>query len=158
MNILQLLWNLAIMLNKYMAMALSEAKKSKKDIPVAALITKNGEVISLQINKREENNQTIAHAEILAISEANKKLNNWRLDDCDMYVTLEPCPMCAWAILNARIKNLYFGSVDLKYGAFGSAIDLSKLANSKINVKGGILEDDCNQLIKDYFENLRNEK
>ena len=146
------------MLNKYMAMALSEAKKSKKDIPVAALITKNGEVISLQINKREENNQTIAHAEILAISEANKKLNNWRLDDCNLYVTLEPCPMCAWAILNARIKNLYFGSVDLKYGAFGSAIDLSKLANSKINVKGGILEDDCNQLIKDYFENLRNEK
>ncbi|MBR5303535.1 MAG: nucleoside deaminase [Candidatus Gastranaerophilales bacterium] len=146
------------MLNKYMTMALGEARKSKKDIPVAALIVKNGEIVSLQINKREEDNQTIAHAEILAIIEANKKLNNWRLDDCDMYVTLEPCPMCAWAILNARIKNLYFGSVDLKYGAFGSAIDLSKLANSKINVKGGILEDDCNQLIKDYFENLRNEK
>lgn len=146
------------MLNKFMRLALAEAHKVKKDIPIVALIVKNDEILALATNKREENNQTIAHAEILAISEANKKLNSWRLDDCDMYVTLEPCPMCAWAILNARIKNLYFGSYDLKYGAFGGAIDLSKLANSKINVKGGILEDDCNQLIKNYFENLRNEK
>lgn len=146
------------MLNKFMNLALSEAKKVQKDIPIAALIIKNGQVISSAINKREENNSTIAHAEILAINEANKKLNSWRLDDCDMYVTLEPCPMCAWAIINARIKNLYFGSYDLKYGAFGSAINLSELANSKINVKGGILEDECNQLIKKYFEKLRSEK
>jgi len=146
------------MLNKFMGLALNEAKTIKKDIPIAALIVKNNEVIALATNKREENNQTIAHAEILAINKANQKLNSWRLDECDMYVTLEPCPMCAWAILNARIKNLYFGSCDLKYGAFGGAIDLSKLANSKINIKGGILEDECNQLIKKYFENLRNEK
>lgn len=146
------------MLNKFMTIALNEAKKTKKDIPIAALIIKNDEIISLKTNKREENNQTIAHAEILAINEANKKLNSWRLDDCDIYITLEPCPMCAWAIINARIKNVYFGSWDLKYGAFGSAINLSKLANSKINVKGGILEEECNQLIKKYFENLRNEK
>lgn len=147
-----------IMLNKFMRLALDEAKKVEKDIPISALIVKNNEIISIATNKREEINQTIAHAEILAINEANKKLNSWRLDDCDMYVTLEPCPMCAWAIINARIKNLYFGSYDLKYGAFGGALDLSKLANSKINIKGGILEDECNKLIKDYFENLRNEK
>ena len=146
------------MLNKFMSLALNEAKKVKKDIPIAAIIVKNNEIIALATNKREENNRTIAHAEILALEEANKKLNSWRLDDCDMYVTLEPCPMCAWAIINSRIKNLYFGSYDLKYGAFGGAIDLSKLANSKINVKGGILEDECNKLIKNYFEKLRNEK
>lgn len=146
------------MLNKFMNLALQEAKKVQKDIPIAALIVKNGQIISSSTNKREENNSTIAHAEILAINEANKKLNSWRLDDCDMYVTLEPCPMCAWAIINARIKNLYFGSYDLKYGAFGSAINLSELANSKINFKGGILEDECNQLIKNYFEKLRSEK
>ena len=147
-----------IMLNKFMTLAINEAKKVKKDVPIAAIVVKNNEIISIATNKREENNKTTAHAEILALNEANKKLNSWRLDDCDMYVTLEPCPMCAWAILNARIKNLYFGSYDLKYGAFGGAIDLSKLANSKINIKGGILEDECNQLIKNYFENLRNEK
>ncbi len=146
------------MLNKYMTIALNEAKKVKKDIPIAALIVKNNEIIALETNKREKNNQTIAHAEILAINEANKKLNSWRLDNCDLYITLEPCPMCAWAIIHARFKNVYFGSYDTKYGAFGSAINLLKLANSKINTKGGILEKECNELLKNYFEKLRNEK
>ena len=94
----------------------------------------------------------------MAINIANEKLNSWRLNDCDMYVTLEPCPRCAWAILNARIRNLYFGSSDFKYGAFGGAINLAKLANSKINIKGGILESECNKLIEDYFEKIRNER
>ena len=146
------------MLNKYMLLALNEAKKNKKDIPVAAIIVKDNEIIAIASNEREKDNRVTAHAEILALEIANKKLNSWRLEDCDMYVTLEPCPMCAWAIINARIKNLYFGSYDLKYGAFGGAIDLSKLANSKIKVRGGILEDECNQLLTKYFENLRNEK
>ena len=141
-----------------MSIALKEAKKAKKDIPIAALIVKDNEIISLQTNKREEENKTIAHAEILAINEANKKLNSWRLENCDIYVTLEPCPMCAWAIINARFKNVYFGSYDSKYGAFGSAINLARLASSKINIKGGILEDECNNLLKNYFEKLRNEK
>lgn len=121
-----------------MSEAISEALKVEKDIPIAALIVKNNEIIASATNKREEKNQTIAHAEILAINEANEKLNSWRLDDCDIYITLEPCPMCAWAIINARFKNVYFGSYDTKYGAFGSAINLAKLANSKINIKGGI--------------------
>ncbi|MBQ7287418.1 MAG: nucleoside deaminase [Candidatus Gastranaerophilales bacterium] len=146
------------MLNKFMHLAIDEAKKVKKDIPICALIVKNGKIIALETNKREQENKTIAHAEILAISEANKKLNSWRLDDCDMFVTLEPCPMCAWAIINARIKNLYFGSYDLRYGACTSALNLANLANSKINIKGGILEQECNDLLKKYFENLRNEK
>ena len=141
-----------------MKLALEEAKNAKKDIPVCALVVKNNEIISITTNKREENNQTVAHAEILAINEANRKLNSWRLDDCDIYVTLEPCPMCAWAIINARFKNVYFGSWDLKYGAFGGAINLAKLANSKINIKGGILEQECNYLLENYFKNLRNEK
>lgn len=141
-----------------MQLALNKAKKTTKDIPIAALIVKNNEIIALETNKREQNNQTTAHAEILAIKEANKKLNSWRLDNCDIYVTLEPCPMCAWAIINARFKNVYFGSYDTKYGAFGGAINLIHLANSKINVKGGILEDECNELLKNYFEKLRNEK
>ena len=146
------------MLNNFMQIAIDEAKKIQKDVPIVALIVKNGEIIALEGNKREQNNKTTAHAEILAIEKANEKLNSWRLDDCDMYVTLEPCPMCAWAILNSRIKNLYFGSYDTKYGAFGSVINLSTLANSKINIKGGILEQECNNILKKYFENLRNEK
>ena len=126
---------------------INEAKKNVIDIPVCAMITKNDKIISIATNKREENNSTIAHAEILAIQEANKKLNSWRLDDCDMYVTLEPCPMCAWAIINSRIKNLYFGSYDAKYGAFGSVINLQNLANSKINIFGGIEETQCNEIL-----------
>ena len=146
------------MLNKYMSIALDIAKKTQKDVPIAALIVKNNEIIASATNKREEENRTIAHAEILAIEEANKKLNSWRLDDCDMYVTLEPCPMCMWAIINTRIKNVYFGSYDTKYGACLSTINLAQLANSKINIHGGILEQECNELLKNYFENLRNEK
>ena len=147
-----------IMLNKFMERALELAKNAKNDVPIAAIIVKDGKILAQATNKREEQNRTTAHAEILAIEEANKALNSWRLDECDMFVTLEPCPMCAWAIINSRIKNLYFGAWDLKYGAFGSAIDLSGLANSKINIKGGILEQECNDLLKRYFENLRSEK
>lgn len=146
------------MSNNFMTLAIKEAKKISKDIPIAAIITKNDEIIAFATNKREEYNQTIAHAEILAINEANKKLNSWRLDNCDMYVTLEPCPMCAWAIINARIKNLYFGSYDLKYGAFSSAAKLQNLANSKVNIYGGIKEDECNKILEEYFKKIRYEK
>ena len=97
------------MYNKnFLKLVIEKSKEIKNDIPVVALIEKNGEIISIQANKKEENNQTIAHAEILAINEANKKLGSWRLDDCNLYVNLEPCPMCAWAIISARIKNVFF--------------------------------------------------
>lgn len=144
--------------DKYFDILINEACKTEGDIPVAAMIVKNNEIVALCINKREKLNQVIAHAEILALQEANKKLNSWRLDNCDMYVTLEPCPMCAWAIINARIENLYFGSYDNKYGSCGSVINLAKLANSKINILGGIKEEECNKLLEDYFRGLRDEK
>ena len=96
-----------------------------------------------------------AHAEILAIKMAQEGLRRWRLEDCDMYVTLEPCPMCASAIIQSRIKNLYFGYYDTKYGALGSALDLRKVHNSKLNVFGGIFEQDCDKILEDFFERLR---
>lgn len=146
------------MLNKFMELAITKALEVTQDIPVCAIIVKDNKIISIQTNKKEADLMATNHAEILAINEANKKLNSWHLDDCDIYVTLEPCPMCMWAIISARIKNLYFGSYDLKYGAAQSAINLAKLANSKINIKGGIKEEDCNKLLENYFKRLRNEK
>ena len=145
------------MLDKYMELVIREAKKCTLDIPVAAAIVKDNEIISIEKNKKEENNSATSHAEILAINKANEKLNSWRLDNCDMYVTLEPCPMCMWAIISARIKNLYFGSFDTQYGAI-SASNLKELSKSKINILGGIMEEECNKLLDDYFEKLRNEK
>ena len=141
-----------------MELAIKKASEVKIDIPVCAIIEKNNEIIAIETNKREKENLTIAHAEILAIESANKLLNSWRLDDCNLYVTLEPCPMCAWAIINARIKNVYFGSFDTKYGAFGSAINLSNLANSRIKIQGGLMEEKCNNILDNYFKDLRDEK
>ena len=143
------------MLNDYMEYAIKEAKKVKIDIPVCAIIVKDNKIIAKETNKKELLNKTIYHAEILAINKANEVLNSWRLDDCEMYVTLEPCPMCMWAILNSRIKRLYFGSYDVQYGAALSAVNLAKIANSKIEIYGGIKEKECNQILKDYFRGLR---
>ena len=108
---------------RYMEIALSEARKAiaKDEVPVGALIVRHGKVIANAFNKRESRKSPIAHAEILAIEKAAKKLKGWRLRECSLYVTLEPCPMCAGAIINARIDNLYFGAFDSKAGAFGSS-------------------------------------
>ena len=135
--------------------AIEKAKECIKDIPVGCVIKKNGEIIASAHNLREETNDVTAHAEILAIKEAQKKLKTSRLNECDMYVTLEPCPMCAWAIIQSGIKNLYFGSYNTQYGALGSAIDLPKLANSKIKVYDGIEEDVCNKMLEDFFKGIR---
>lgn len=141
--------------SKYMDLAFENASKVVSDIPVGAVIVRNNEILSVEVNKKEKDNLVVSHAEILALISANKKLNNWRLDNCSMYVTLEPCPMCAWAIINARIKNLYFSSYDLKYGAFGGAFDINKFSDYKINAKGGFMEDRGNKLLNDYFNLLR---
>ena len=125
------------------------------DIPVGAIITQNGKIISHACNNKEKTTDITGHAEILAIRNAEKTLNNWRLDNCEMYVTLEPCPMCAWAIIQSRIKTVYFGSYDTNYGALGSKTDLRELTKTNLKVFGGIMEEKCNNLLKDYFEKMR---
>lgn len=140
-----------------MQQAIIQAKKSGIEIPVGAVILKDGVVIAEAFNKKEAEKDVTSHAEILAIKKAEQILDNWRLDDCEMYVTLEPCPMCAWAIIQARLKTVYFGSYDLNYGALGSKIDLRNLLNSNLKVYGGIMEEECDKILKDYFKGLRND-
>ena len=142
-------------MTKLMQKALNIAKFSGKDLPVAAIIVKNGEIIASAHNEQEKRNDITAHAEILAIREAEKKLKNWRLNGCTMYVTLEPCPMCAWAILRSRIDNLVFGAYDMIYGAFSTLPELVKMSNSTTKIKGGIMETECKQILDDYFKELR---
>ena len=139
-----------------MKFAIQQALKSGIDIPVGAVIIHNGEIIASAYNEKESTLDVTSHAEIIAIRNAEKFLNNWRLEDCDMYVTLEPCPMCAWAIISSRIKNLYFGSYDPNYGALGSKLDLRQIANSNLKVYGGIMEKECDELLSSYFKKIRN--
>lgn len=141
-------------MNSFMQIAIEEAKNSGQDIPVGAVVVKDGKVISVAHNERELNKEITSHAEILAIQKAERILNNWRLDDCDLYVTLEPCPMCGWAILQSRIKNVYFGSYDVDYGAF-SKVELNKISTFHPNIYGGIMEIECNNLLNDFFSKLR---
>lgn len=138
-----------------MSKAIETAKQAGFEIPVGAVIVKNGEIIASAYNIKEQMNDVTAHAEILAIREAEKKLNNWRLNDCIMYVTLEPCPMCAWAIIQSRIKAVYFGSYDLSYGALGSKINIRTLVDSKLEVYGGIMEKECDELLEKFFRGVR---
>ncbi len=138
-----------------MQRAIEAAKKAEGEISVGAVIVKDGEVIASACNRKEALNDVSAHAEILALREAAQKLGGWRLEGCEMYVTLEPCPMCAWAIVQSRIKSLYFGSYDRNYGALGSAVDLRRLANSKLKVYGGIMEEECDKLLEECFKELR---
>ena len=146
---------------KFMKEALKEARKAyeKDEIPVGAVIVTDGKIIARAHNLREIKQNAVAHAEILAIEKANKKLNSWRLVDCDMYVTLEPCTMCMGAIISSRIKNLYIGTLDPKTGACGSFVDLGELKyNHTVNIYKGILKDQCEYIIKDFFKNLRKKK
>lgn len=143
-------------MNNFMQEAINVAKDSGADVPVGAVIVKNGTLIASACNEREKTNDISAHAEILAIRRAESVLNNWRLDDCELYVTLEPCPMCAWAILQSRIKTVYFGSYDTQYGALGSVLDLREQANSKLKVYGGILENECDNMIEGFWQERRN--
>ncbi len=139
----------------YMNIALSEAKKSKEEVPVGAVIILDGEIIAKAHNQKEKNNDVTAHAEILAIKEASQKIGNWRLKNAILYVTLEPCPMCASAILFSRISKVIFGAFDMLYGAFGSAIDIKDTIKNSTQVMGGICEDNCSMLLTDFFEKKR---
>ena len=139
-----------------MLKAIEIAKKSDKDIPIGAIIVKNGEIISMAHNQREKDNITTYHAEILVIQKANKELKNWRLNDCEMYVTLEPCPMCASAIIQARISKVYFGAYDSLNGALSSKCDMRQIMNyNNLDVIGGIEEENCTKILKEYFSELR---
>ena len=140
---------------EFMQKAINLAKKSGNDIPIGAVIVKDDKIIAKSVNEREKKQNVLCHAEIIAINHACKKLKNWRLNDCEMYVTLEPCPMCASAILQARISKVYFGAFDLLNGAFGSKSDMRRIMNYNIDVKGGILEEECSYILKSYFEGLR---
>lgn len=146
----------------FMKEALKEAKKAYKklEVPVGCVIVKDGKIIARAHNLKETKYDTTKHAEILAIQKASKKLESWRLIDCDMYVTLEPCPMCAGAIIQSRIKNLYYGASDEKTGAVGSVLNLMEdfKFNHIVNVEKGILKNDCENLLKDFFRELRRSK
>ena len=114
---------------EFMKEAIKLAKNSDKDIPIGAVIVKDGKIISKAVNEREKKKDATAHAEIIAIRRANNKLKNWRLNGCEIYVTLEPCPMCASAIIQARIDKVYFGAYDVLNGAFGSKSDMAEIMN-----------------------------
>ena len=144
---------------KYMKEALKEAKKAydKLEIPVGAIIVKDGKIIARAHNNKEEKNDTTKHAEMIAIQKASKKLNSWRLTDCEMYVTLEPCSMCAGALIQARIKKVYIGTMDEKTGACGSVLNLLEdyKFNHKVEDERGICKNDCEKILKDFFKELR---
>ena len=143
----------------YMKQALKEAEKAYKklEVPVGAVIVKNGEIIARAHNLKETKLDTTKHAEILAIQRASKKLQSWRLIDCEMYVTLEPCSMCAGALINSRMKKVYIGALDKKTGAAGSVLNLFEdyTFNHKVEIEKGIMSDECEKLLKDFFKHLR---
>jgi tRNA(adenine34) deaminase len=146
----------------FMCAAINEAKKALKydEIPVGAVIVKNGIIISKGYNEREHKQDSTLHAEITAIKRACRKLGSWRLNDCDIYVTLEPCAMCAGAIIQSRISRLFIGTPDPKAGAAGSVVDVfeADLFNHNVQVEFGIRKKECASLLKDFFKNLRASK
>ena len=142
----------------YMDIALKEAKLAKelKEVPVGAVIVKEGKIIAKAHNLRESLNSALAHAEILAIDKACKKLNNWRLSRCELYVTLEPCPMCAGAILQSRICKVYIGTFDPTTGSAGSVVNIlqNKNLNNFVDVKW-CYDKRCSDILSDFFKNRR---
>jgi len=144
---------------KFMKEALKEAIKAEKidEVPIGCVIVKNNKILARGHNQRETSQLVSGHAEMIALSKANKKLKSWRLEDCDIYVTLEPCIMCSGALIQARIANIYYGAEDFKGGGLGSSIDVTKAnnINHHPNVVGGILKDDCSKLLSNYFKKKR---
>lgn len=146
---------------RYMRQALQLAREAFEhgEVPVGAVVVKDGEVIASGRNRREENRNALCHAELEAIDQACKRLGGWRLWQCDLYVTLEPCPMCAGAIVNARIPHVVYGAPDEKNGACGTALDLCRLPyNYRPNVTGGVLESECQTLLSEFFGKLREKR
>lgn len=147
------------MQEKYMNEALKQAQRAyeKREVPVGAIIVKDNKIISRAYNLKETKNDSTKHAEIIAIQKASRKLKTWRLTDCEMYVTLEPCSMCAGAIIQARIKKLYIGTMDYKTGACGSVYNMFKdyKFNHDVEIESGIQKNECEKILKDFFKELR---
>ena len=146
----------------FMKEALKEAQKAYKEleIPVGCVIVKDGVIIARSHNQKEKKHDTTKHAEITAIQRASKKLKAWRLENCDMYVTLEPCSMCAGALIQARIHKVYIGTMDEKTGSCGSVLNLLEdyKFNHHVECETGVLEDECKAILKDFFAKLRESK
>lgn len=148
-------------MNEFMSKALIEAKKAYKkfEVPIGAIIVKDGKIIAKAYNLREKKNLSTAHAEIICIEKACKKLNSWRLDGCEMYVTLEPCLMCAGAITQARISKVYIGAKDKKNGCVGTIANVFKDINTTHKVDYEYIENEmCSKIITDFFKELREKK
>ena len=150
------------MQEKFMKEALKEAKKAyeKLEVPVGCVIVKDGKIIARGYNKKEEKKDTTQHAEIIAIQKASRKIGAWRLQDCEMYVTLEPCAMCTGALIQARLKRVYIGTMDPKTGACGSVLNLLEdyKFNHKVEVETNIMQKECEKILKDFFKYLRSKK
>ncbi len=145
----------------FMLAAIREAKAAaeEKEVPVGAVITRKGEIVATGRNRREYGKNALYHAEIEAINSACKILGGWRLWECEMYVTLEPCPMCAGAIINSRIRRVIFGAYDKKAGCCGSVANFFEMPfNHKPEVTGGFMQEECSALLSDFFKELRNNK
>lgn len=142
--------------------AIRQAKKAEllDETPIGAVIVYDGKIIARAYNKRELKKNSLCHAELEAINKACRKRGGWRLFGCDLYVTLEPCPMCAGAIIQSRIDNVYFGAYDKKAGCAGSKTNLFEegLFNHNVNVVGGVLEAECSRMLTDFFKSLRKRK
>lgn len=146
----------------YMNEALIEARKAYAlgEVPIGAIIVRDGRIIARAYNTRESDKSPLAHAEISVIDKASKHLNGWRLTRCDIYVTLEPCLMCAGAIYQSRIVNLYYGATDQKAGAIESMFRVLEepRLNHRVQLNGGVLKDECSEILSDFFKTLRQNK
>ena len=146
----------------FMKQALKEAEKAYKklEVPVGAVIVKDGTIIARGYNQKETKKDTTKHAEIIAIQKASKKLGSWRLIDCEMYVTLEPCSMCAGALIQSRINKVYIGAMDEKTGSCGSVLNLltDYKFNHKVEIEYNICKEECEKILKDFFKELRKKK
>lgn len=142
--------------------AIMEAEKARKlnEVPIGAVIVYQDEIIASGFNLRESSQSALSHAELIAIEEANKGIGSWRLEDCTLYVTLEPCPMCAGAIVQSRIPHVVYGAYDPKAGCAGTIMNLldQPRFNHQVKVTSGILEEECSKLLTDFFRDLRNRK
>jgi len=146
----------------YMALAIQEAKKAAQmnEVPIGALIVHDDHIISSAHNKRETSQLTLSHAELLAINKANEKIGSWRLEECTLYVTLEPCQMCAGAIVQSRIKRVVYGAYDYKAGCAGTLMNLLQddRFNHQVELTSGVLEEECRLILQDFFKKLRENK